>query len=71
MKTTVFWDVTPHSLVDRYQRFGGKYCTHLPGMRHYILSMEAVAYSKALVMTGETIWLYIPEGNNLQHFWKS
>jgi hypothetical protein len=29
MKITVFWDVTPRSLVDGYQRFGGNCCLHL------------------------------------------
>jgi hypothetical protein len=27
------WDVTTHSLVDIYQRFGGTYCLHLQGRR--------------------------------------
>jgi hypothetical protein len=28
-KTTVSWDVTPHSLEHGYRRFGGKCCLHL------------------------------------------
>jgi hypothetical protein len=29
MKITVFWDVTSLSMIDRYQRFEGIYCSHL------------------------------------------
>jgi hypothetical protein len=29
MKSTVFWNVTPCSLVEVYQRSGGTYCIHL------------------------------------------
>jgi len=29
MKNTTFCDVTPCSLVEMYQRFGGTYCIHL------------------------------------------
>jgi hypothetical protein len=29
MKITIFWDVTPCSLVDRYQSFGGTCCLSL------------------------------------------
>jgi hypothetical protein len=28
MKTAIFWDVTPFSMVEDYRRFGGTYCFH-------------------------------------------
>jgi hypothetical protein len=31
--TTVFWDVTPCSLEDNYQRFGGSSCFRLQGRK--------------------------------------
>jgi hypothetical protein len=31
LKIVVFWDVTPCTLVNRYQRFGGICCLHLQG----------------------------------------
>jgi hypothetical protein len=33
MKSIIFWDVTPLSLVEVYQRYGGTYCLHLQGRR--------------------------------------
>jgi hypothetical protein len=32
IKITILWDVTPYSLVPKYQRFGGTYCIHLSGV---------------------------------------
>jgi hypothetical protein len=38
MKDTVFWNVTPCSLVEVYQRSGGAYCVPLQG---WIISQES------------------------------
>jgi hypothetical protein len=46
------WNVTPYSLVDRYQHFKETFCH-----RHAsILKMEAVGASKTLVPIYQTIW---------------
>jgi hypothetical protein len=31
MRNTVFWDMMPHSLVEIFRHFGGRYCLHLHG----------------------------------------
>jgi hypothetical protein len=33
MKSTIFWDITPCSLLRVNRRFGGTYCLHLQGRR--------------------------------------
>jgi hypothetical protein len=33
MNITAFWNVTPYSVADRYQRFGEKYCLYVQGRR--------------------------------------
>jgi hypothetical protein len=37
MKMTVFWDVSPCSLVEVYRRFRGAYCLHHQGAHHHRL----------------------------------
>jgi hypothetical protein len=34
MKSIIFWDVTPRSLLSCNRRFGGTYCLHLQGRRN-------------------------------------
>jgi hypothetical protein len=45
VKIAVFWDLVPHSSVDKYQDFGETCCLHLLGN----LRMEAAGSSKILV----------------------
>jgi hypothetical protein len=52
MKITVFLDVTPCSLVDRYQHFRGG------------LNAEVVGSSSTLVPVYQTVWCHIPEDSN-------
>jgi hypothetical protein len=33
MKSVIFWDVTPYSLVEAYRHFRGKYCIHIQDKR--------------------------------------
>jgi hypothetical protein len=33
IQVMVFWEVTPHFIIERYQRFAGKYCLHHQGQR--------------------------------------
>jgi hypothetical protein len=55
MKNTVFWVVTPHSLIDTYKRFRGTYCLHLQDRKvshaayYSTLNMEAGHLSETLV----------------------
>jgi hypothetical protein len=55
-KGTIFWDVTPWSVVEYNRRFGATYCLHLQsrrlnrtslflGLLTLILKMEAICYS--------------------------
>jgi hypothetical protein len=45
IKNYSFGDVTPYSLVDCYQRFGGTYC-----LRHHTLKTEENFFSETLVI---------------------
>jgi hypothetical protein len=57
----VFWDVTPCSFIDRYQRFGGTHCLHLLDT----LNMEAALSSEALVPADQITRHHNPTGRNL------
>jgi hypothetical protein len=45
LRVTIVLDVTPYSLADRYQLFGGSYCLYL---QH---EDEGIKFSETLVMT--------------------
>jgi hypothetical protein len=45
IKITVFWDVTPSSLVEVCRRFRGAYCLHHQ-VHHIALMMEAASTSE-------------------------
>jgi hypothetical protein len=47
-KITVYWDVTPCSLADRYQRFGGTSCLHLRRGRRRVVSQTGTNVSEEL-----------------------
>jgi hypothetical protein len=57
-----FWNVTPYSLVDRYQHFK-ETCCHLHAS---ILNMEVVGASKTSVPIYQTTWHHRAENSNLQ-----
>jgi hypothetical protein len=48
MKTTVFWAVTPCSLVESYQCLEGTCCLHIC-LNSYTLKMEPAGFSETLV----------------------
>jgi hypothetical protein len=54
MKIIVLWDVTTCSLVNRYQRLGGTYCTCLQGRMAPTLKMEAERFSEMSVTIYQT-----------------
>jgi hypothetical protein len=43
----VFWDISPCSLVDRYQSFGGAVCLHLQSIRVFIKNLFCTVSCKA------------------------
>jgi hypothetical protein len=55
MKLSVFWDITPCSLVGTDRRFGGAYCLHHKGI-HFIIAimMETASTSETLVSFYQT-----------------
>jgi hypothetical protein len=59
MKTTAFWDIELHSLIEVDRRFRGAYCSHFEGGES--LMMEAVSTSETSVFFYETLRRYIPE----------
>lgn len=55
VRTTVFVDVTPYSLVVDYQRFGRTFCFHLQGRRGSILNVVGMGILGTLMPGCETI----------------
>jgi hypothetical protein len=53
MKTTVFWDVMPRSLVEVYRRFRGACCLHHRG-DEFLARALLIALIKAAASTSET-----------------
>jgi hypothetical protein len=66
IKTTVFWDATPCSLVD-YQCFGGRAYHHLQDTRRHSsnLKMEKAGSSAAMITSYQTSYNHITEDSNL------
>jgi hypothetical protein len=60
VKTAVFWDVTPCSLVEVDQHFRGAYSLHLT------LLMKTVHTPETLVNFYQTTWCNIPEDSLLR-----
>jgi hypothetical protein len=58
---TVFWDVTPCSLVQVYRRFRGICCLHHQGVLLIALMMEAAGTSETSVNFYQTTRRNIPE----------
>jgi hypothetical protein len=51
-EVAVFQDVTPCSLVDRYQRFGGPFCHHyLPDRRQLSTGLHDVTSQETVIFT--------------------
>jgi hypothetical protein len=59
---TVFRNVTPRNLADKYQYFGGTYCLHLEGCS--TVKMKVADSSATLVPTYQTTRFHIPEHCN-------
>jgi hypothetical protein len=57
MLVAVFWVLILCSVGDGYQCFGGPYHT---------LKIEAVLFSKTLMITSSITWYHNPEGQNWQ-----
>jgi hypothetical protein len=53
LKITGFWYVSPSSVVDLYQRFGGTYCLHLQGRRVSHISVQHLIYHAMSVVSAE------------------
>jgi hypothetical protein len=77
MKSIIFWDMTPCSLLSLNRRFGGTYHLHLQDRKNRFrkpaskpisstLKMEAICPSGTSVETQRTTRLHIPEDDNLQ-----
>jgi hypothetical protein len=71
IKMIMFWAVTPCGLVDRYQRFGGKYCLHLQGWRWkqrrlVFLTLRSVSASETWVSFYHVTRRNVQEDNNFQ-----
>jgi hypothetical protein len=69
MKSIIFWDVTPCSLLSYNRRFGGTpaYLLVLAEIISSTLKMEAICSSETSVATQQTTWRHIPEDDTLQN----
>jgi hypothetical protein len=62
MKSIVFWDVMPCSLVQVTRRFGGTYCLHLERRRERdqkVTSMKHAARRASLILNGSSLSLVL------------
>jgi hypothetical protein len=72
MKSIIFWDMTPCSLLSCNRRFGGTYRLHsacllvLAEIISSTLKMEAIPSSETSVVTQQTTRRHIPEDDTLQ-----
>jgi hypothetical protein len=76
MKSIIFWDMTPRSLLSCNRRFGGTYRLHLQGLRNCLLvfvelisstlKTEAMWSSHTSVATQQNTRRHIPEDDTLQ-----
>jgi hypothetical protein len=67
MKSIIFWDVTPCSLLSCNRRFGGNLLV-LTEIISSALKMEAICSSGTSVETQRTTWRDIPEDDTLKKF---
>jgi hypothetical protein len=75
MKSIIFWDVTPCSLLSCNRCFGGTYRLHLQSRRNYLLvlaeivsstlKIEAICSSKTSDATQQTTRRHIQEDDTL------
>jgi hypothetical protein len=65
MNSTIFWGVTPCSLLKVSWRFGGTYRLHLQGESSW--QAEAICSSETSVDFHQTTWRYIPEDRTLHN----
>jgi hypothetical protein len=76
MKSIIFWDMTPCSLLSYNRRFGGTYRLHLQGRAICLLvfaeiisptlKMEAICSFETSVVTQQTTRRHVPEDDTLQ-----
>jgi hypothetical protein len=60
-KKTVFWDVTPRSLIDAYRRFGKRHASV------FTLKMEVVGSSETATNVFQNVLHHIPTEDNYLH----
>jgi hypothetical protein len=79
LKSIIFWDVTPCSLLRCNRRFGGTYRLHIQGRRSKhtclhaglaeifssTLKMEAICFSETSAASQQTTRRHIPEDDTL------
>jgi hypothetical protein len=70
IKTTAFWDMTPCTLVERYQRFGEKYYLHSQGRKVKVDSKHrklrvSITKPNRLMLFRETVAVYCE--NHMEH----
>jgi hypothetical protein len=54
----VVWDVTPCSLINKYQGFGGACCSHFTAFLKIKLSLYAVTHLAMKTHGGVEVYLY-------------
>jgi hypothetical protein len=65
MKITVFWDVMPGNMEERYECFRGTYCLHFQARGvSSTLKTKATGSSEMLVHVYQTTRCHIPEDHN-------
>jgi hypothetical protein len=68
VKKSVFWDMTPCSLIDMYQSFGGTCCLDAQGTRvSYILNNGAAGSRRTLPPIYQAILHQIPENHDINN----
>jgi hypothetical protein len=77
MKSIIFWDMTPCSLLSCNRHFRGTYRLHLQGHSACLLvfaeiisstlKMEAICSPETSVATQQTTWHHIPEDDTLHN----
>jgi hypothetical protein len=67
MKSTIFWDIMPCSLLSVIRRFGGTYRLHLQGQKISWVRNRGQSKWQADIDSQRTTWRYIQEDGALQY----